>query len=184
MSNAWNLRTSEKRQARRTTRQGGRVTVIGLRSVIPTDSEFCFQLHKAAMGDYVAAIWGWDEEDQRAHHAREFDPDHWQIITADRADVGMLSVEYRPTEIYLARIEVHPSYQGCGIGTHFITKLLHQADHQGRDLTLDVLSVNHRAYAFYQRHGLREAARHGDNNIRIRMRYTQFARFRPPPEDK
>jgi hypothetical protein len=28
----------------------------------PPDSEFCFQLHKAAMGDYVTAIWGRDEQ--------------------------------------------------------------------------------------------------------------------------
>lgn len=33
-------------------------TAIALRPATPTDEEFCFQLHKAAMGAYVAAIWG------------------------------------------------------------------------------------------------------------------------------
>jgi ribosomal protein S18 acetylase RimI-like enzyme len=149
------------------------VTIVGLRPATPADSEFCFQLHKAAMADYVTAIWGWNEQDQRDYHRRAFDPGHWQIITADGVDVGMLTVEYRPTEIYLGRIEIHPAHQGRGIGTHLITGLLHQASRQGQDLVLDVLAVNHRAHALYQRLGLQEVARHGDDNIKITMRYNR-----------
>lgn len=36
-------------------------TTIALRPATPADHEFCFQLHKAAMGDYITDIWGWDE---------------------------------------------------------------------------------------------------------------------------
>jgi protein-S-isoprenylcysteine O-methyltransferase Ste14/GNAT superfamily N-acetyltransferase len=143
---------------------------IALRPATPADNEFCFQLHKAAMGDYVAAIWGWDEQAQRDFHDRAFNPDRGQIITADGADAGMLAVEYRPDEIYLARIEVDPRYQGRGIGTRLIRALLDEADHAGQDLVLDVLTVNHRAQALYQRLGMREVARHGHNNIKITMR--------------
>ena len=81
---------------------------IGLRPATPADAEFCYQLHKAAMGDYITAIWGWDEQVQRASHERAFNPDRWRIITAGQADVGMLDVDYRPGEIYLSRIEIHP----------------------------------------------------------------------------
>ncbi|MFV2175269.1 GNAT family N-acetyltransferase [Actinomadura sp. LOL_016] len=151
------------------------MSAVVLRSATPADSEFCFQLHKAAMGDYVTAIWGWDEQAQRDYHTRGFDPGHWQIITADGADIGMLDVEYRATEIYLARIEVHPDHQGRGIGTNLITALLNEAEQQGKDLVLDVLAVNHRAHALYRRLGLQETARHGDDDIKITMRYT-----RPP----
>ena len=52
----------------------GGVTSVALRPATPADSEFCFQLHKAAMGDYVAAIWGWDEQRQRDYHTRSFNP--------------------------------------------------------------------------------------------------------------
>ena len=148
------------------------MSVISLRPAMPADSEFCFELHKAAMGDYITAIWGWDEQAVRDYHTRGFDPDRWQIITADGADIGMLDVEYRASEIYLSRIEIHPGHQGRGIGTHFITALLSEADQQGKDLILDVLALNHRAYALYQRLGLQETARHGHNNIKIEMRYT------------
>lgn len=65
----------------------------------------------------TTTIWSWDEQTQRDLHARAFNPGRWQIITKDGADIGMLDVEYRPDEIYLARIEIHPDHQGGGIGT-------------------------------------------------------------------
>lgn len=84
------------------------MTILGLRPATGADSEFCYRLHKAAMGAYITVIWGRDEQVQRDFHARAFSLGQWQIITADRADAGLLDVEYRPGEIYLARIEIHP----------------------------------------------------------------------------
>lgn len=110
------------------------MTSISLRPAVPADTEFCYQLHKAAMGDYIAAIWGWDELVQRDFHTRAFNPGCWQIITAGGADVGMLNVEYRPGEIYLSRIEIHPGQQGHGIGTRLISAILDEAAQKGQDL--------------------------------------------------
>jgi ribosomal protein S18 acetylase RimI-like enzyme len=146
------------------------MTPVALRPATPADSEFCFQLHKAAMGGCITAIWGWDEQVQRGFHARAFNPERWQIITAGGADIGMIDVEYRPAEIYLARIEVHPGYQGEGIGTRLVSALIDEAARKGQNLVLDVLTVNHRAQALYQRLGMTEVARHRDGNIKITMR--------------
>jgi len=146
------------------------MTVVTLRPATPADSEFCFQLHKAAMGGYITAVWGWDEQRQRAHHNRSFNSGRWQIITGDGADIGVIDVERRPTGIYLGRVEIHPSHQGRGIGTRLITALIDEARGNGQDLALDVLTVNRRAQALYHRLGLTEVARHGDGDIKIRMR--------------
>ena len=146
------------------------MTAVALRPARPADREFCYQLHKAAMGDYVAAIWGWDEQFQRDHHNRLFAPGRWQIITANGADAGMLSVERRPDEIYLSGIEILPDYQGRGIGSRLINALIDEAGGKGQDLVLEVLTVNHRAHALYQRLGLKEVGRGGDGNIKIIMR--------------
>jgi ribosomal protein S18 acetylase RimI-like enzyme len=108
---------------------------------------------------------------RRDFHARAFNPGRWQIITAGGAGIGMLDVEYRPAEIYLARIEIHPDHQGGGIGTRLMSALIDEAGRKGQDLVLDdVLTVNRRAQALYQRLGMAEVARHGDNNIKITMR--------------
>jgi ribosomal protein S18 acetylase RimI-like enzyme len=146
------------------------MTAVGLRAATPGDSEFCFQLHKAAMGAYITAIWGWDEQRQRDFQARSFDPGRWQIITAGGADIGMLDVDYRPAEIYLSRIEIRPSHQGRGIGAALISALIDEAERNGQDLVLDVLAINHRAQALYRRLGLTEVARHGPGHIKITMR--------------
>jgi ribosomal protein S18 acetylase RimI-like enzyme len=152
------------------------MTSVALRPATPADSEFCYQLHKAAMGGYITAIWGWDEQVQQGFHARAFNPGRWQIITADGADIGMLDVEYRPGEIYLSRIEICPDHQGHGIGSRLISALADQARQNGQDLVLDVLTVNHRAHALYQRLGMTEVARHGDGNIKITMRLSRQRR--------
>jgi hypothetical protein len=82
------------------------MAIIELRAASDTDSEFCYQLHKAAMGAYVTAIWGWDEQAQRDFHARAFNPDRWKIITSAGSDIGMLDVEYR--RLFPNRV------RGCG----------------------------------------------------------------------
>jgi ribosomal protein S18 acetylase RimI-like enzyme len=155
------------------------MTGIALRPATPADSEFCYQLHKAAMGDYITAIWGWDEQAQRDFHTRAFNPHRWQIITAGGTDIGMIDIEYRPSEIYLARIELLPGHQGHGIGTRLISALADEAGQKGQDLVLDVLTVNDRAHALYQRLGMTELARHGNNNIKITMRSTRQRPVKP-----
>jgi ribosomal protein S18 acetylase RimI-like enzyme len=143
---------------------------IAVRPATLADAEFCYELHKAAMGEYITATWGWDERVQRAFHQRAFNPHRWQIITAGEAGAGMLDVDYRPGEIYLSRIEIHPGHQGQGIGTLIISALLDEAERTGQDLVLDVLTVNRRARALYQRLGLVEVARHGDRGTKVTMR--------------
>jgi ribosomal protein S18 acetylase RimI-like enzyme len=151
------------------------VTAVGLRPATAADDKLCFRLHRAAMGDYVSAVWGWDQAVQRGFHERWFDPDHLQIITADGVDVGVLAVEYRPAEIHLARIEIHPDHQGRGIGSQLIRALLDEARRQDRPVVLDVLAVNRRAHALYRRLGFRDLCRHGAGNRKIRMRSSSAA---------
>ncbi|MFI9162115.1 GNAT family N-acetyltransferase [Kitasatospora aureofaciens] len=148
------------------------MSVVILRPAAPADSEFCFRPHKAAMGEYVAATRGWDEAVQRAYHEQAFDPGRWQIVTVDGAEAGVMIVEHGADEVYLSRIELHPGYQGQGIGAQLIRTLLDAARRRGQAVALDVFAVNTRALAFYQRHGFHEVVRRGESNRKIRMRFT------------
>ena len=47
-------------------------SAIALRPATPAGAGFCCQLHKAAMGEYITAIWGRDEQVQRAFHEGAF----------------------------------------------------------------------------------------------------------------
>lgn len=158
------------------------MTSVALRPATPADSEFCHQLHKAAMGGYITVTWGWDKQIQRDFHDRVFDPGRWQVITADGADAGMLDIEYRPAETYLGRIEICPHYQGRGIGTRLISALIDEAAQKGQPLVLDMLAVNRRAQALYQKIGMSEAAMRGDAaKITMRSRGSYSSRAGSSP---
>ena len=161
-------------------RRGG-MNDIALRPATSADGEWCYRLHRAALRTYVEAIWGWDEDTQRSMYRQSFDPARIRIVTVDGCDAGVLIVEHRAGVTYLGLIEIHPDHQGRGIGSRLIGRLLREAAERDRPVELDVLHVNRRAYALYQRLGFREVIRHGPGSIKIRMRATPEA-VRPRPE--
>ncbi|MCW6006785.1 GNAT family N-acetyltransferase [Micromonospora sp. CPCC 205371] len=142
--------------------------MYSLRAATADDLELCFDLHAAAMGSYVAAVWGWDDDVQHDFHVRGFDPAKIRIVTVDGRDLGVLIVEYAPHEIVLGRIELHPDAQGRGIGTALIREVLAEGAASGRPVALEVLTVNPRAQALYERLGFREVGRSG---VKVRMRH-------------
>ena len=103
--------------------------------------------------------WGWDEDDQREIHARNFKPSQVQIDTADGVDVGRLDVDDRDNELFILLIELLPSHQGRGIGGELIQSLLDRATADGKQVALNVLTVDPRAYELCWRLGFTEVSR-------------------------
>ena len=68
---------------------------ISLRLGTSEDSDFLYDLHRAAMQQYVAQTWGWDEAWQWNYFQQHFNPAECQIITFEGKDVGVLSVRNR-----------------------------------------------------------------------------------------
>ncbi|MEQ0559582.1 GNAT family N-acetyltransferase [Amycolatopsis sp. NEAU-NG30] len=141
---------------------------VELRRLRSGDDEFCFQLHRSALGEYVDAVWGWDERAQREYHERNFDAAHTQIITVDGHDAGALTVLDNGTEVVLGLIELDPVYQGRGFGGHVVKALVAEAAARGQDVVLEVLDVNTRAKAFYERLGFAETGRPREHKIALR----------------
>jgi ribosomal protein S18 acetylase RimI-like enzyme len=143
---------------------------IELRPATDGDREFCFALHRATMREYVAAIWGWDDAVQRAYFDKGWDPTITRIVMHHGQSIGILKLEEQVGVTYIALIEIHPDYQGAGTGGLLVRELVAYAERCGRAVELDVLNVNTRAYALHQRLGFVEQYRHGDGDIKIRMR--------------
>jgi ribosomal protein S18 acetylase RimI-like enzyme len=142
---------------------------VALRPATATDTDFCFDLHHRALGEHVAAVWGWDDEDQRRRHDAWFDPDHVRIVTVDGVDAGMFTMDDRPTEVYIGRIELLPSHQGRGIGSGLLRAVIDAAATDGRPVALEVHEANERALALYLRLGFYEVGREG-SKIYLRTR--------------
>ena len=143
---------------------------IDLRHVDAADVEFLFELHRASLGPYVDEVWGWRNDEQRAHLARNLDVDSARIVKVDGVDAGRLDVEESDDRVFIALLELLPSHQGQGIGTAIIRDVLDRARPNSKPVTLRVLEVNHRARALYQRLGFVETDREGAlPEVRIAM---------------
>ena len=105
------------------------------------------------MRDYVDAVWGWDDDEQVAFFDEHFDPTRCQILQVGRVDVGVLAVDERADEIYVAKIQLLPQWQGRGIGSSVIESLIERGAATNKPVTLRVLRTNPRATALYARLG-------------------------------
>ena len=120
-----------------------------------SDRDFLFRLNEATMREHVERVWGWDDDAQVAFFENRFRPDAWQIIQADRQDIGVLVVEHKSDEMFLAELQILPDWQGRGVGASIVRSLMHDAAACRKPLTLRVLHVNTRARALYERLGFR-----------------------------
>jgi len=127
---------------------------ITYRSATAADFDFLFALHEASMRLYVEETFGpWDEEFQRAYFQDHFFPSEVNIILLDGQMVGMLRVQERTEETFLAAIEILPGWQRRGIGTRVIRALVNDASARGKPVALMVLKTNIAARSLYQRLG-------------------------------
>jgi ribosomal protein S18 acetylase RimI-like enzyme len=111
---------------------------------------------------------GDDEAERRASFDRHFDPAVVRVIVAGGRDVGVLRVEERGPDLYVAVIEIAPEAQGRGLGTAVLRSVLARADAERRAVGLRVLAVNAGARRLYERLGFRVVA---DDGEKVEMRY-------------
>ena len=126
---------------------------LKFRKAQTTDSEFVFAVKKAAFREYVEQIWGWDDIYQRDLHNRRFASQDLRIIQFCGADVGFLSTSNTPDTLNVDQIYLLPEYQGKGIGAACMRRIIDDANQEQKPVTLQVLKINTRATAFYQRLG-------------------------------
>lgn len=137
-----------------------------LRPATQADYEFLYQLHRAAMKEYIEATWGWEESWQRDHFQAKWEPAKRQIIQVAGQDAGVLVIEQREGAYYLGLIEILPAFQGCGVGTAVIQQFIAAAKKQNLPATLHVLKSNPQAHQLYASLGFKIVA---DEAYRYKM---------------
>ena len=66
-----------------------------LLEIIPADEshrEFSYQVKKAAEGEYIAGIWGWNEDIQRDFHSKDWQQSRPDLITYDGKTIGTIHI--------------------------------------------------------------------------------------------
>jgi GNAT superfamily N-acetyltransferase len=127
---------------------------IDLLPCSPDDRDFVLRVTEEAMRAYVEEAFGsWDADVQRRHLEQSFDPATYSLIMIDEVRAGILVVEDRPSNLFLAKIFLLPEFQRRGVGTVLIRRLIECAKMERKPLGLRVLRVNAAARRLYARLG-------------------------------
>jgi len=121
-----------------------------LRPATKTDFAFLQKLHKLTLKPYVEQIWGWNDLQQEKLLCDRFDPAKLQVIQIESEDVGVLQVEEKIEQIFLANILLLPEWQGKGLGSKIVLDIIVRAGNL--PVTLTVLKPNP-AKSLYERLG-------------------------------
>ena len=70
---------------------------VTLRQATSNDSEFVFQIKRAAFKYYVEEALGWDENRQRERHESRFSSQSFRIIQVSDIDVGIVALAEEQT---------------------------------------------------------------------------------------
>jgi len=124
-------------------------SMLTLRQAAGLDMDFCWNLHKQTMQDYVDATWGWNEVDQAQRFDAAFDPSSTLVIELDAQPIGMLVVDQSGVPVRICSMEISPAHQNKGHGSAIISRII---DTDDKPVWLQVLKVNP-AKALYQRLG-------------------------------
>lgn len=141
-----------------------------LRPATTGDYDFVYEVKKAALGSYIEAIWGWDEDEQRGYHQREFKPHALEIVLAEGVPAGYFSVRRGPDAVHLNAICLLPAFQGRGLGSALLQTLVDESKARHVPLRLQVFQANP-ARRWYERLGFTVT---GETD-------THFLMERPPP---
>ena len=126
---------------------------LSIRKAQTSDSEFVFIVKEAAYREYVEQVWGWDDSYQRERHNKEFASHDFRIIQFRGTDVGFLITSCTSDTLKVNQIYILPEYQGKGIGSACLTRIIDDANLEQRSVVLQVLKVNTRGIVLYKRLG-------------------------------
>ena len=125
--------------------------------LIPADEtyrEFSYEVKKAAEGEYITLMFGWNEDVQRAFHAEAWQQQKPDIITYDDRLIGTIATIESGDCIEIGQFFILPDYQNKGIGTYLLKSILDKADQLGKNVTLRFLK-NNPVKSLYVRNGFR-----------------------------
>lgn len=132
---------------------------VTTRPACADDAEFAFVVKRAAFRGYADRAFGWDDQEQRELHERRFASQDFEVVRWGRRDVGVMAVVRGPDGFKLNQLFILPEYQGRGVGAAVMARLLGEARSVELPVRLQVLHVNARAIAFYERLGFARTGR-------------------------
>lgn len=129
-------------------------TQFVLRYAQEHEKEFVYALNRTVYHDVVIRQFGtWDDDGQRQYFDEKWTRATYRIIEQDGTPIGVIWVTEHADHHVLHEIQLHPDWQGQGIGSRVIRHHIHRARDRQCSLRLRVLTQNTRAQQLYARLG-------------------------------
>lgn len=127
---------------------------LSVRASGPHDTEWLFALHEAAHRELVEQACGpWEEKQQRQFFRSLLEDHDVFVLEREGERVGAAYVGLRDGDTWLELVEVDPTCQGLGLGTHLLSWVIDRSAAAGRGTLLQVHRLNDRAHSLYLRSG-------------------------------
>ncbi|MCC4834866.1 histone acetyltransferase [Shewanella sp. 10N.286.51.B7] len=139
-----------------------------LRKAKDSDLDYLLQLRRLTMDDYLSQD-GVDISDEEHVFRIKFNFADAKIILVNGVEAGLFKASYTASnsQWYIYQVQIHPSYQGFGIGRKLIFNLCQQALRDNLSVGLSVLKSNP-AKSLYERLGFTVT---DSNNSEFEMAY-------------
>ena len=124
--------------------------LLTLRPAGPADAAFVDGLILQTMEPVVRRTWTSEADVARYFQANRLDVARTQIVQWDGVDVGRLSLIWSTNEVYIDQVHISPAYQGCGIGTAVLERVLRLARGMNRSVRLQCLLANPAANLYFR----------------------------------
>ena len=141
-----------------------------LRSILPQDDSFLFQVYASTRADEMALVpWTAERKEaflrmqfnaQRVHYQKYYPRAEYQIIQLGRVSVGRLIVDWSQNPILVIDIALLPEYRNNGIGTALMKDIMAEAAKLHWATTLHVEIFNP-AMKLYERLGFVKTSEQG-----------------------
>ncbi|NOS85171.1 MAG: GNAT family N-acetyltransferase [Ignavibacteria bacterium] len=126
-----------------------------IRKASPGDLELSFAIRKNAMYKYIADSKGWVEDKEMQDHIEDFSTDIMQIIEVNGKPVGVFESGVEDGYIHIHGLYILEEFQNYKIGSRVMNNTINTANTKRRSILLQVLKVNIKAKAFYERIGFK-----------------------------
>lgn len=121
------------------------------------DLQLAYDIRKNALGAYITETWGWDEQWQWDYHLKDFNPEILYIIEVDGKAAATIEIIQEEDAIVISGLYILDSFQSKGLGSELMIDVIKKAEKENKNVRLQVLFVNKRAYDFYIKLGFQKA---------------------------
>ena len=135
------------------TQVAGSLARITLRPAVAEDFGYCANLYFSEMEQVILEL-KLDTGAQVASFQQHWELSQVRTIVFDGANIGWLQSMAEGDTLFLAQLFVDATFQRQGIGTEVMKRLISEATHANRSVTLGVVKTNP-ALRLYRRLGFR-----------------------------